>query len=288
MTKFIFTLFIKIYLLYAFVSIINAQTKIDYAKWLYYNNDFFRAISVYKELQFFSTNLDSTLFYQYQIGKAYYRSGKYNNSIAEFASLLDKPVSNEMRSNCLNYIALNYLNLSLPNQALFYSKEAINFDSIKSSFTLGLIYANLYDWKQARYYFNLVNSNTSDTILSNIAKENIKWLNIVSNLPRKNPWFSFALSAIIPGAGQFYSKHYVDALQAFAFVASFAYMSSIAYKYDKIRNKGFYNFGLSISLTSIFYIANLIGAERTATYYNFKQNQEIVKKINASSILLFD
>lgn len=266
----------------------NAQTKVEYANWLYKQNDYFRAISVYKELLFFSKDPDSVIFYQYQIGKAYYRSGKHNNSIAEFASILEKPISNELKANCLNYIALNYLNLSLPNQALFYSIEALKIDTPKSAFTTGLIYANLYDWEKAKYYFHLASKSSTNSIVSDLAKENIMLLNTVSNLPRKSPLFSLILSAIIPGAGQFYSEHYVDALQAFTFVGSFAYMSYIAYKYDHSRNKGYFNFGISVFLTSIFYVANLIGAERTATYYNIKQNQDFVRKINEKSFLVFD
>lgn len=271
-----------------FVSTLNSQTKEVYADWLYQQGDYFRAISEYKELQFFSKNVDSISIYQYKIGKAYYRSGKHNNSIGEFASILGKPISNELKSNSLNYIALNYLNLSLPNQALFYSREALKIDSLKSSFTAGLIYSNLYEWETSQKYFNaVINYAPADTMTS-LAKDNLKLLSTVSDINQKSPVLSMIFSAILPGSGQYYSEHSVDALQAFAFVSSFAYMSYIAYKYDHRNNKGYYNFGVTISITSLFYIANLIGAERTATYYNIKQKQDFVRKINEKSFLVYD
>ncbi|MFN6991868.1 MAG: tetratricopeptide repeat protein [Fervidobacterium sp.] len=266
----------------------DAQTKKEYADWLYKQGDYFRAISEYKMLKFFSKNTDSINIFQYQIAKAYYKSGKHYNSIEEFVSLLERPISDELKSNCLNYIALNYLNLSLPNQALFYSKEALKIDTAKSLFTTGLIYANLYDWDKAKKYFSEVSKFSSFDSLSRLANYNLALLDTKSNAKQKSPLLALLLSAILPGAGQYYSEHYVDALQAFTFVSSFAYMSYIAYKYDHIRDKGFYNFGISIFITSLFYIANLIGAERTASYYNLKQNQDFVRRINEKSFLPFE
>jgi len=156
------------------ISVVHSQTKKEYADWLYQQGDYFRAISEYKELQFFSKNIDSINSYQYQIGKAYYRSGKHNNSIGEFASILERPISNEKKSNSLNYIALNYLNLSLPNQALFYSAEALKIDSIKSSFTTGLIYSNLYDWETSKKYFNMLIKYAPSDAMTSLAKDNLK------------------------------------------------------------------------------------------------------------------
>ncbi len=286
--KFISLLLNSLIFLGFYVKVLNAQTKTEYANWLYKQGDYFRAISVYRELQFFSKDVDSINFYQFQIGKAYYRSGKHYNSIAEFVSLLERPISDEMKSTCLNMIALNYLNLSLPNQALYYATKAFEIDSIKASFTIGLIYANLYDWEKARGYFNKANASSSYGQISKVASENLATLNMLTNIKQKSPFVALFLSAIIPGAGQFYSGHYVDALQAFVFVGSFAYMSYIAYKYDNSKGKGYCNFWLSISITSLFYIANLIGAERTATYYNLKQKQSLVRKINEKSLMVFE
>jgi len=265
-----------------------AQTKQEFAEWLYKQGDYFRAISIYRELQFFTKNIDSLNFYQYQIGKAYFRSGKHNNSIAEFATILERPISNELKSDCFIYLALNYLNLSSPNQALFYASEASQFDTLKSSFVTGLIYANLYNWEKAKNYFRNVSEISDSSILGNISKENLALLSGTPVKKQKSPLFALFLSALIPGLGQFYSEHYIDALQVFAFVGAFAYMSSIAYKYDHSRSAGYYNFGISVSITSLFYLANLIGAERTATYYNLKQNQDLVRKLNEKSFLVFE
>jgi hypothetical protein len=76
--------------------------------------------------------------------------------------------------------------------------------------------------------------------------------------------------------------------KSFAFVGSFAYMSYLAYRYDKQNENGYYNFGASISITSLFYIANLIGAERTAVYYNLRQQQELVGKLNERSLHIYE
>lgn len=285
-----FTLLLSsiIRIVFFIVGILNAQTKKDYADWLYKQEDYFRAISVYKELLFFTKEIDSLNLYQYQIGKAYFRSGRYNNSIREFASILERSISEELKSNCLNYISLNYLNLSLPNQALFYATEALKIDTAKSSFVTGLIYLNLYDWEKAKYFFQKTVMYSSSNSISELAKENLNSLKNLSKLSYKRPIFALMLSAVLPGAGQYYSGHFIDAIQAFALVGAFSYMSYLAYKYDHSQKTGYYNFSFSIFLTSIFYIANLIGAERTATYYNLKMKQDFVRKINERSFLVFD
>jgi tetratricopeptide (TPR) repeat protein len=268
---------------------LSAQTRRQYADWLYGQGDYFRAVSEYKELLFFAPTDQDADSLRFMMGKAYYRSGKHNNSISEFSALVERPVAPALRSAAFDLIALNYLNLSLPNQALYYSSEALKDSTREARFTNGVIRANLYEWDNAASVFGALSavSDGRKDELSSLAEENLAAVNAARDLPKKSPILSMLMSAVIPGSGQLYAGHSVDALQSFAFVGSFAYMSYIAYRYDKQNGNGYYNFGASISLASLFYIANLIGAERTATYYNVRQQQEVVKKLNQRSLLIY-
>lgn len=267
---------------------LTAQSRSEYAQWLYRQGDYFRAISEYKQLQFFTQDADSAGLFQFYIGKAYYRSGKHTNSIDAFAGVLERRIADSLKAQSFNYIALNYVNLSLPNQALYYNSEARKVDSVSSAFVAGLIYANLHAWDRSKEFFESAATSAAGGSVSRIARQNIDQLNRADAMEEKSPFLSMVLSAVLPGSGQYYAGHPVDALQAFAFVGSFAYMSSVAYRYDRQRGHGYYNFGISLSITSLFYAANIIGAERTASYHNTKQQQEFVSQINERSLPVYE
>jgi len=58
-------------------------------------------------------------------------------------------------------------------------------------------------------------------------------------------------------------------------------MSYIANRYDVEHGKARARTYVSLSMTSMFYLANLFGAGRTAQYYNQKQNVELFEGINS-------
>ena len=99
------------------------------------------------------------------------------------------------------------------------------------------------------------------------------------DMSSRSPLLATALSAILPGSGQIYCKHYADGFQALTFVSAFAYMGYIANRYDVEHGRARARTYVSLSLASMFYIANLFGAERTAEYYNQKQNADLYEGI---------
>lgn len=267
--------------------LLNGQSKQQYADWLYAQGDYYRAISEYKELLFYSTVPDSADQLRLRIGKSYFRSGKHDNSIAELSAILEHSAPDQLRSAALDLMALNYLNLSLPNQALYFSAEAKKIGGRSVDFTNALIRANLYQWDDAAAGFAAVRAGGEDDVVGRLAKRNVELVEGAKELGTKSPLAATLMSAVIPGSGQLYAGHSMDALQSFVFVASFAYVSSLAHRYDKQHGGPYYNTGVSLSLTSLFYAANLIGAERTATYYNQRQRQDLVKRINEGSLDLY-
>jgi hypothetical protein len=75
--------------------------------------------------------------------------------------------------------------------------------------------------------------------------------------------------------------HWWDALQAAAFVGAFALTSFVAYEYDHSRGGPYWLTGISLSLTGVLHLANILGAERTAGYYNQRQDQLFLEPIRA-------
>lgn len=265
---------------------INSQTKSDFAKRLMQEKDYFRAITTYKELSFFSKNTDSLIYFYTQIGKAYRLSKKYDLSVQMYSFILDRyPTTQSVRNNIYINLGLNYLGLNNTFQANSFLKNIKDSDtSGLALFYLGLVQCELGNWNDAIGYYVDVSKEKPDSYVSNLSKEFAGKLSKSELIPYRNPTAALILSSIIPGSGQLYCEHYFDAAQAFAFVASFAFASYMTYKYDQNYNHNYWLTGISISITSLFHLANIIGAERTATYFNQRQKEIFLQDIKEKSL----
>jgi hypothetical protein len=90
---------------------------------------------------------------------------------------------------------------------------------------------------------------------------------------RRSPLLAGLLSTVLPGAGQAYSGHWVDAAQSFLFVGAFLFTTAIAYSYENSRGAPLVLTGISASVTALFHSSNIWGAVRTAAYYNQRQQE---------------
>lgn len=280
---------IKIVLLFVLLIICNfriaAQSRFNFANNLMYENDYFRAISIYKELAFFSKNNDSTIYYYSQIGKAYRLSQKYDFSILTYSKILNNfKLTDSITSSIYIDLGLNYLGMNVPAQAIYYFKEAQKINNNQFSyFYLGLASVETSDWSSARLYYDQTSKNFPNTNIGILSTTFSKRIEAIDKIPRKSPFLASLMSIIIPGSGQFYSGHYVDAFQAFAFVATFSFATYIAYKNDKTTSSNYILTGISLSITGLFHLANIIGAERTATYYNQRQKELFINELKEQS-----
>ena len=247
--------------------------------------DYFRAISVYKELAFFSRNRDSTVFYLTQIGKAYRKSRKYELSIDAYSSIPGRfPLSSGL-SNSINInLGLNYLGLSVPSQALPYFSKVIDRDSTGlARFYAGMAECELGDWERATELYSGVIRMNSDTLLTRCSMDILTRVSRAQDLPHRNPFVAGLLSTVIPGSGQLYCHHYVDAIQSFAFVSSLSFAAYGMYRYDQTRGSGYVLTGISIAVAAMFHFANILGAERTALYFNERQREVLLEGIRQKS-----
>lgn len=78
--------------------------------------------------------------------------------------------------------------------------------------------------------------------------------------------------------------HYYDGLQALAFVSAFVLASYAAYRYDRDLNTNYLSTYAAISVTALFHLGNIIGAERTARYYNYRQRSDFMRDIRRKAL----
>jgi tetratricopeptide (TPR) repeat protein len=264
----------------------QAQSRADYARSLMADQDYYRAISVYKELAFFSRNADSTIFFLSQIGKAYRLSGHYTEAITTFADLADDFKLTLSESSMVNQnLGLAYLGMRVPAQSLSFFQEAEKGDTNRlSNFFLGAVYTEMGEWNKAMEEYSTVMQGKTDSSLFALSERFLSTLQRSDQIPRRSPLVASLFSVVFPGSGQLYCGHDVDALQAFAFVSAFAFTSYVAYKYDSKYNRNYLLTGISISLAGIFHLANIIGAERTAEYFNQRQRDLFIEEIRDKTL----
>ncbi len=275
--------FVIVLLTLLLLQVVYAQSKPEYAAFLMKDRDYFRAISEYKELAFYSGNSDSIILYNLQIGRAYRFSGKYELSNETLGWLVhDFKLNPVSKSRAMLNLGYNYLSLNDTIKALKYFSGAQQEDSTSpASLLLGLYYCKTGNFDNAQAAYTRAKKCVADKSMTEAMKELAETIQNGGQLSSRSPIVSTALSALLPGAGQIYCGHYADGIQALTFVSAFAYMSYIANRYDVEHGKARARTYISLSLTSMFYIANLFGAERTAQYYNQKQNAELFEGINS-------
>lgn len=260
---------------------IQSQNKMKYAEYLFRERDYFRAISVYKNILYYSDNSQIKNYCLLQIVRSYHKSNKYKSSIKYISRLLNQPtLSDEYFIKSQVYLGLNYYGLKVYPLAEEHLKKVQSSDTTGLSlFYLALVKSENEKWQEAnQIYKKLYRQHPSSkmgTISEQLAKQVIKG----HDIPQKSPFLATLMSSLIPGSGQFYSHHYYDGLQAFLFVSAFSFASYMAYRYDKNYNNNFITTYVSISITSIFHIANIIGAQRTASYYNLRHKDKFLSQI---------
>ncbi len=186
---------------------LNDNHLFDYATYLYKNGEYYRAITEYKRLIFFFPKSQWNDAAELQIGRSYMAGGRLNDAITYWETRLD---TGNLKDDKLNNIRLllGISLLDLDQTDIFKFREA-NIDK-----ALKLFNKLDSEFPESRYF-------------KDFSRE---WQN--RNLDKKTPWLAGTLSAIIPGAGSFYTGRYLEGTYAF-FLTGLFYLATR----DAITNK---------------------------------------------------
>ena len=264
-----------------FSTTLHAHTTLKYANHLYEQRDYFRAISAYKEIAFHADYPGLKQVAYSRIAYAYYHSGKYNSANYYVRHLLGQFSLNDSLRNeiCIIGGLTAYQLEDYPRALRYFQQSRSGHTSGRSFAYTGLVHAALAQMDSADWYFTRI--PTEDDALFNVqAKDDIRQLLMHRRTDRrKSPMLAAGMSALLPGAGQVYSNHYYDALQAAGFVLGFAYASYLAYRYEKSEGGPYIRTGIGIGVTGIFHLGNILGAYRTAQYRNYRQRETFLRRL---------
>ena len=254
----------------------GAQTREDYARSLAASGDHYRAITVYKELAFFAKRPEDRVRYTYEIGQSYRLSARYEHAIETFELLLRAPgLTDQDRARIQLNVGVSQLALGR-RQLAHAAIEPIAAASPQpglGQLYLGVVEAEEEHWDSAKTRLSSVAVARPGTAEGWLAADYASRAARAPDMPHRAPWLAASMSAIIPGSGQLYSGHTFDALQAFGFVGAFGFMSYVAYRHDHDQGGPYWLTGISLSLTTLFHVSNIVGAYRTAAYFNQRQHE---------------
>jgi hypothetical protein len=224
-----------------------ALDKAAYARSLEAEQDWYRAIGVWKEIQFEA--LGTPLYWT--AGQAIladlWAARQYEEGLAELALWEPRWQGDPwVKRNALAWMGLYQYSLQRYGAAERSLKQG------DDPLYLGLVMARTGREAAAADLWRGLNMPDPTAPLSD----------------SRSPWLAATLSAVVPGSGQAYSGHWFDAAQAFTLVGFFGWSTYAAWQYDSRISHNYLLTGVSAAILSLFYAGNVYGASKTADYYD--------------------
>lgn len=257
--------------------------RIGFLNELLNEKDYFRAITILKELRFESiADLQTRSKYEYMIGFSYYKSAKYENAIDYFTLLTENPtISPSLLHQSRVLLSLSYYGLKMYDYSLM---ELHNIISKDSTYSYAIFYESLLQterkrFEQAENQLQSIIKKDNNSILKEKSEKIYALLQKRSDLSFKSPLFAGLLSTVVPGLGQMYSQHYFDGVQALGFVGALGYATYASYQYSSNVKGNYVGTAIIGFVTTMFHLSNILGAVKTAEFRNNRVYDEYMSEI---------
>jgi tetratricopeptide (TPR) repeat protein len=260
----------------------SGKDEFGFAQSLMDERDYFRAITEYKRILFYSPADELSGVCMYRIALAYLKSSHFSISLSYLDRLNkmgDAAGDMILKSGLLYGINFYFLNEYDIARGYFDKSASADSSGIPQLF-LGLLSAEKGLWKEASQAFQDAAGKAGSTENSQAATSLARDILKGETLDSRDPFLAGFFSALLPGSGQAYTGHWFDALNAFSMVGIFGFATYMAYSYESQQNNGLYVYtAIGGVITGIFYVANIAGAARTADFYTARQKQDFMDGI---------
>ncbi len=268
-----FILFIIIFLLNIPVA---AQTKDNdndflsprnvkkFADYLFCQHDYLRSVEEYK--RYLRSVRSDTV--RYLIGEAYSIMGDYPDAASNFKLIAHSP---GLGGNA----RLNYLKAYFQSGDFKEYRNMFDEENIKESDAYYPDALSLYNFSFLMGNGELPERQDFLKPFDTRDRKTVgRFYDFKSDPPYKNPVTAAVLSAIIPGAGKFYTHEYADGITAFLTTGILSY---IAYTDFHAGHK--FRGWLFVSLASGFYAGNVYGSAASAQIFNAKLKFDFTQEL---------
>ncbi len=243
-----------------------------FADYLFCQHDYLRSVEEYK--RYLKSISNDTV--NYLIGEAYSKIGNYSAAADYYQSVFHS--AGLASSAQLNYLKSIFQINNPETYRKIFNKENLNTESSN--------YSNALELYNYSYLFGNNGLPDKEEFLKPYTRDEKfsleKLYDFKTDPPYKSPVKAAILSAIIPGAGKFYTHDYADGIVA---ILTTGVLSYIAYT-DFHAGHNFRGW-LFVSLASGFYAGNIYGAAASAQIFNAKikfdftnELRSYLKKVN--------
>ncbi len=175
---------------------LNKDRQFEYATYLYKNGEYYRAITEYKRLIFFSPQGELAETATLQIGRSYLAGSRIDDAIKFWEQQLE--------------------NRELPGDKLEQMKILLGISLLDLNQTDIFSFRETNITKAMTLFKTLEPTSQNTRLFQTFTTE---WQN--RDVDKKSPWLAGTMSAIIPGAGSYYNGRYLEGTYAFFLTALF-------------------------------------------------------------------
>jgi tetratricopeptide (TPR) repeat protein len=258
------------------VNVADAQTDyyskdnlFKFAEYLQSQGEYHRAIGEYRRYLFFYPEESDPILRR--IVACHVQTEEFGESINILQQLHRKSPKSQSATATLYQIGYCYLLMEAHENSIAhieFSLKEINHsaDSWKFRHLLGLNSLHQKEWKDAtELYEGLIQYPEAKAFL-NYARNG-------QMLPRKNPFFAAALSAVVPGTGKMYTGLYGDGGYTMLTLALTGWQTYDGFHKNGLRSaKGW----IMATLTGFFYFGNIYGSFIAAKLHNKRLEDEFL------------
>ena len=255
----------------------EASNLLSFANALFAEEDYYRAITEYKRLLHLYPSNPYSNSIQYAIGLAYFRGEKWDSALDAFQNIqsvdenngvgtLSQLMMGESAYRAGDYpVAMDTFDAFARNHVSDKLSPDAQMRKIQCLFLLGET-----QQAQAQSAHTSEQYPTDDRV-AEFSRE----MKGSDKLPRKSPILAGSLSAILPGAGQLYTKRPRDAGISFLLNGSLIALAVIAFENDEPVS------GSILSIVELsWYTGNIYGAVNGAHKFNRSQRQRFIEKLD--------
>ena len=260
----------------------NPENTFAFAESLFAEGDYFRAITEYKRVLFFSPQEKTAVSCRFRIGESYYRAKRWEEAIESFRDFAirypdDPRTAQALYLKGLAEKELKRFDAALETFAGLMKDNKVSELSDRAAYQTALVYIEAEDWEKAAQSLKRI---PGDSPVNRNATRLAAGLGEIGSLPRKSPGTAGLLAAVLPGAGHLYTERPKSAAVAFLLNATF-----IAAAVELFRKDNNVLGGIVTFVEAGWYIGNIYSAANSAHKYNKNQKDEFLKRLKDETAL---
>ena len=180
-------------------------------------------------------------------------------------------------------LRLGWLSLALRQQGRILASPKISAQEKEEALLLGgTVYLERGEYEKTRRFYSDLQKKSKHKDVRYRSGRLLSDLESYESQPQKKAWLAGTFSAILPGSGQFYAKHYTDGLIAFFFNVTFLGSALLLYDLENKTEKDHYASAAMGLIGLNFYLANVIGGTQSARRYNNFQERKFHQEVRNS------